>query len=60
MNKSITVSVKNVFGKELVYPECAASELFSRIAGTKTLGEDAISYIRQLGYTIETKQLLSA
>lgn len=53
MEKKIKVSVKNVYGNELIYPECEQSKLLAQLTGRKTLTQDAISLIKQLGYEIE-------
>ena len=52
----ITVEIKNVYGIEPVYPACKASELFAKIAGTRTLTRHALRDIQALGYSIEVKQ----
>ena len=52
----IVVEVREVYGNRTVYPVCEAARLFAALAGTKTLTHQAVSMIRQLGYTIEIKQ----
>ena len=52
----IVISVKNNYGNVMYYPECKDSEVFARIAGTKTLTEGVIKLIKELGYTIKVKQ----
>lgn len=51
MNKQLTVTIKNVYGNEAVYPACEQSELFARIAGTKTLTESCIRELKKAGYS---------
>lgn len=54
MNK-IIVQIRNVYGVETVYPACERSVLLARLAGTKTLTNDALRTIRALGYEIEVE-----
>jgi hypothetical protein len=55
MNKPyIIVQIKNVYGKEVVYPICDKAKLFCKLAGTKTLVENAQCTILDLGYMILT------
>tara|TARA_R100001377_G_scaffold2378_1_gene1585 strand:- start:934 stop:1269 length:336 start_codon:yes stop_codon:yes gene_type:complete len=58
----IKVSIKNVYGSDLIYPECDNAEEFARLTGlllirltgTKTLSQSAtIESIRRLGYSVE-------
>ena len=48
----IQVIIKNVYGRETVYPACDASKLFASLAGTTTLTDRTISLIKALGYTV--------
>ena len=52
----IIVAIKDVYGNAKVYPVCDTAKMFTRIAGTKTLTEDALKCIVLLGYavTVET------
>jgi len=52
----IMVEITSVFGVERVYPRCEKSELFAKIAGTKSLTEETINYIKALGYKIVVYQ----
>lgn len=54
--KTITVQIKNVYGEQKVYPVCAESEFFTKLAGTKTLTQDKINLIKQMGYIINVQQ----
>ena len=49
----IYLSVKNVFGNVLIYPECPKSKLFARLAKTKTLNKLQLGTIKELGYKLE-------
>lgn len=48
----ITVTLKNVFGNETVYPADEAARSFCAIAGTKSLTLETLCLIRGLGYEI--------
>jgi len=52
MTKSITVTIKTVYGVETVYPVCNDAHTFARIAGTKTLTLETISNVKRLGYSV--------
>lgn len=52
----ITVSIKNVYGEERVYPECETSKKLASLAGTRTLTDRAIALIQSLGYRIVVAQ----
>ena len=49
------VKKKNVFGTELIYPDCEISRKFAAIADTITLHPDVVTLIKELGYTLEQK-----
>jgi hypothetical protein len=48
----ITVSVKNVFGNETLYPACKTSAMFCALASTKTITQDMARIITANGYEI--------
>lgn len=52
----IQVSIKKVYGKELVYPICDKALLFTQLAGTSTLTPPIISIIKKLGFTLNIQQ----
>jgi len=52
-DKTLKVTVKNVFGNDLVYPYCERSEIFAILTNSKTLTENAIKWIKTLGYNFE-------
>lgn len=56
MEQYIVVQIKTVYGKETVYPVCAKSTLFAKLARSKTLTSESLAYIKALGYRIEVKQ----
>jgi len=51
----IYVEIKNVYGKDLVYPACKTSKLLCELTGTKTISRENIKVIMDLGYNIEIK-----
>ena len=53
METEIKVKIKENYGNKVVYPACDKSQLFSQIAGTKTLTAETINYILRLGYAIK-------
>ena len=53
--KDIYVKKKNVYGQELVYPDCETSTLLSRLMPTKTFSLDDIRILKLLGYKVKTK-----
>lgn len=52
----ITIRADKNYGVEVFYPACKQSELFARIAGTKTLTRATLRDIDLLGYEIEIQQ----
>jgi hypothetical protein len=52
----LIVEVKNVYGVERIYAVCNNSKLITKLKQSKTLNKEDISILRELGYTIETKQ----
>lgn len=55
MSKKIYVKIKNVYGVEKVYPDSPEAEIFASIAGTKTLSENVIRAMVELGYEVALK-----
>lgn len=50
---NITVAVKNVYGREVIYPVCNKAKLLAELAGTKTFTQHAIQTVKALGYSIQ-------
>ena len=48
----IKVTIKNVYGQDLVYPVCSKAKVFAQIAGTTTLTPETLSKIMFLGYEV--------
>jgi len=53
--KDIYVKKKNVYGNELIYPDCDISVLLSRLMPSKTFSSRDITTLKLLGYKIRTK-----
>ena len=49
---NIKVTVKNVYGNDLVYPLCRKARSFTRLLGKKTLSPWELKVIQGLGYRI--------
>lgn len=50
INERITVKVREVYGRRLVYPICERAKAFARISGRETLTESVIKEIKFLGF----------
>ena len=48
----ITVSVRNVYGNNLVYPADDTAGLFAALVGAKTFNAKQIHTIKALGYAV--------
>ena len=48
----IAVTVRNVYGRQLVYPANESAQLLARIAGTATLAPAVLKLAVQLGMTV--------
>jgi hypothetical protein len=53
---SITVEIRDVYGKPTVYPVCGTAKTFADIAGTLTLTDMTLKRIKALGYHINVTQ----
>lgn len=54
-DRTIYVTIKNVYGNELIYPACDDSRVFAELIGQKTLTTQDLRKIRSLGYEVEVK-----
>ena len=52
----LIVEIKNVYGVQRIYAVCNNSKLITKLKQSKTLNKEDILILRELGYTIETKQ----
>tara|TARA_R100000951_G_scaffold23284_1_gene19446 strand:- start:318 stop:491 length:174 start_codon:yes stop_codon:yes gene_type:complete len=50
----LEIQVKNIYGRDVVYPVCEKSQLLTRLSGNRTLTDEAIAVIKKLGYTFTT------
>ena len=50
---ALKLIVKDVYGKELVYPDCYTSELLATLKGTKTFNDRDLAIFGLMGYKIE-------
>ena len=55
MNTTITIEIKNNYGKQVFYPANDQAQTIARIAGTKTLSETVLSNCKTLGFEIVVK-----
>lgn len=53
--RTVTVTVRRVYGMPVIYPACANARAFSAIAGTKTITPAALRHIKNLGFDITEK-----
>lgn len=49
----IQITVKNVYGNELIYPVCEKAKAFCELTNKKTFSCNDISKIKQLGFEVE-------
>lgn len=56
IQSTVTIRVKDVYGKPTMYPACTAAHIFASIAGTNTLTADTIKRIKMLGYEVNVEQ----
>ena len=49
----LVITVRNVYGNDMVYPVNDTAKLFAKIAGTKTLRSETLMYAEALGFDIE-------
>jgi len=58
--RTLYIIIKQVYGKDTVYPNCDDSRVFCQLLGRKTLTESDMRHIRTLGYQFEVSpQVLS-
>lgn len=56
----IQVTIKSVYGNEVIYPVCDKAKLFAKLSNTKTLTYHSIQVIKSLGYLVEVTQDIKA
>jgi hypothetical protein len=55
-NNPLIVTIKNVYGKEMVYPANSVAQIFADIARQTTLSRETLKLAQGLGYKIEVQQ----
>jgi hypothetical protein len=50
---TLKVSIKNVYGRDTIYPKNETAEIFCRIAGTRTLTRETLVLAGKLGFGLE-------
>jgi len=55
-NNPLIVTIKNVYGKEMIYPANSVAQIFADIARQTTLSRDTLKLAQALGYKVEVKQ----
>jgi len=55
LSRTITVSIRNVYGNETIYPACPTSLFFCRLARTKTITEEMMRLIRAQGIDVRVE-----
>jgi endonuclease IV len=55
-DKTYTVEIRDVYGKQTIYPVCDTAHTFAALTGCKTLTDLALMRINSLGYTMVIKQ----
>jgi hypothetical protein len=51
----VLITVRNVYGKETIYPANETARIFTSIAGKKTLDHADLKSIQALGYEIKVE-----
>ena len=57
---TITVRIRQVYGRDMIYPVCDKAAIFAELVGQKSLAPNQLAQIRKLGFTIETEQQVVA
>lgn len=52
INPVVAVTVKTVYGNQLVYPANTQAEILAKIAGTKTITLDTLYHAQAMGFRI--------
>ena len=53
---NITVRIANNFGNRAVYPVCSDAQTFAELAGTKTLTDETLRLVKDLGYEVQIQR----
>jgi len=57
MDRILTVSIVEHYGRETIRPECELSRNFAALLGQRTLTRTNINKIKELGYIIKLKEV---
>ena len=55
----LKVKIRNIYGNKTIYPICEKSKLLAKFKKQKTLTDDDVTLLKELGYTftVESDQL---
>lgn len=56
MNNTITVRIRQVYGRDTIYPVCDKACLFAKLLGQKSISLYQLADIRTLGFEVFTEQ----
>lgn len=56
MTKQITVTIKEIYGRKLVYPICDEACLLAKLSRMKTFDPTSLRILKELGYELKTIQ----
>ena len=55
MNKEIILEVKNVYGKDLIYPSCHVANALIKLKNGKTFSKNDVEVFKALGLIVRFK-----
>ena len=55
-NNPLIVTIKSVYGNEMIYPANSVAQIFADIARQKTLSRETLKLAQALGYKVEVQQ----
>ena len=55
-NNPLMVTIKNVYGTEMIYPANSVAQIFADIARQYTLSRETLRLAKALGYEIQVMQ----
>jgi hypothetical protein len=56
MTQQITVDIRTIYGREMIYPVGPAAQAFADLAKAKTLTRAQLDIIKALGFKVTVKQ----
>jgi hypothetical protein len=57
---NILVTIRTVYGNEMIYPANEAAQVVTLLIGKKTISRSDISNLKKLGHTIEIKHKVTS